>query len=241
MRRVSAVALALALLGLPLPNTSLAAEQAGIAPETVTDYLHAVIEAHRTFYTIHVVERLQKDGMTTAAENWRSKKNTLPLPVQFLMESNELAMKTGARVNYRLITLWPINPLNASIVLTRSSDWIFATLLFSSSSIMSGALTTPRAAKTPAVSVISCQGFIFRSDLTMSAEYRNAAFKDPSSIFRAMRPCSDFGISTPSFPSSACMTRSRSRRNFAIGLSTTPAQRGPDKRMLRAKFEMSIS
>ena len=113
MRRISAVVLAVALLSPSLPTTSLAAEQAGISPETVTDYLHAVIEAHRTFYTIHVVERLQKDGMTTAAENWRAKKNTLPLPVQFLMESNELAMKTGTRVNYRLISLWPINPLNA--------------------------------------------------------------------------------------------------------------------------------
>ena len=30
-----------------------AADLPGIAPETVTDYIHAVIEADRTFYTIH--------------------------------------------------------------------------------------------------------------------------------------------------------------------------------------------
>lgn len=113
MRRISSLALAIVALSLPLQNASLAGEQTGIPPETVTDYIHAVIEADRTFYTIHVVERLQKDGGTAAAENWRAKKNTLPLPAQFLMESSELAAKTGAHVRYRLISLWPINPHNA--------------------------------------------------------------------------------------------------------------------------------
>ena len=41
-----------------------AADQPGVPPETVTDYLHSVIEADRTFYSIHVVERLQKSGGT---------------------------------------------------------------------------------------------------------------------------------------------------------------------------------
>lgn len=90
-----------------------ASEEHGIAPGTVTDYIHAVIESDRTFYTIHVVERLQKGGGSTAAENWRSKNDVLPLPAQFLLESSELAMKTGASVRYRLISLWPINPHNA--------------------------------------------------------------------------------------------------------------------------------
>ncbi len=84
---------------------------AGIPPETVADYVHAVIEADRTFYTVQVVERLQKKGVLVASENWRVA-HTLPLPAQFLMESSELAAKTGTRVRYRLIGLWPINPQN---------------------------------------------------------------------------------------------------------------------------------
>jgi Protein of unknown function (DUF3365) len=90
-----------------------AGEQQGIPPETVADYLHSVIEADRTFYTIHVVERLEKGGGTKAAENWRAKKDVLPLPAQFLIESSELAATTGAKIRYRLISLWPINPINA--------------------------------------------------------------------------------------------------------------------------------
>ncbi len=87
------------------------AAPAGIPPETVADYVHAVIEADRTFYTVHVVERLQKKGKIVASENWRAK-DTLPLPAQFLMESSDLATKTGTRVQYRLIGAWPINPQN---------------------------------------------------------------------------------------------------------------------------------
>lgn len=89
-----------------------AADLPGIAPETVTDYIHAVIEADRTFYTIHVVERMQKQDGAPAAENWRAKKKTLPLPAQFLAEASDLASKTGTKVRYRLISLWPINPQN---------------------------------------------------------------------------------------------------------------------------------
>ena len=84
----------------------------GIPPETVTDYIHAVIEADRTFYTIHVVERMQKQGGSPAAENWRAEKKTLPLPAQFLAEASDLSSKTGTKVRYRLTSLWPINPHN---------------------------------------------------------------------------------------------------------------------------------
>ncbi len=85
--------------------------QVGIPPETVADYVHAVIEADRTFYTIHVVERLQNRGTVIASENWRAE-GALPLPAQFLRESGELAALTGARLRYRLIGLWPINRSN---------------------------------------------------------------------------------------------------------------------------------
>ena len=89
-----------------------AADLPGIPPETVTDYIHAVIESHRTFYTVHVVDRMQKQGGAPAAENWRAEKRTLPLPAQFLAEASDLSSKTETKVRYRLISLWPINPLN---------------------------------------------------------------------------------------------------------------------------------
>jgi Protein of unknown function (DUF3365) len=88
-----------------------AAPPISIPPEAVAEYIHAVIEAERTFYTVHVVERLQAKGVVVASQNWR-KANTLPLPVQFLMESAQLAKTTGAKVQYRLISLLPINPAN---------------------------------------------------------------------------------------------------------------------------------
>lgn len=107
------VATAVALAFSSVSAESKASEsQASISPETVADYLHAVIEADRTFYTIHVVERMQKRGTVVASENWRTA-NTLPLPAQFLRESNELATLTGTKVRYRLIGLWLINPQNA--------------------------------------------------------------------------------------------------------------------------------
>ncbi len=96
-----------------LAKTGQGADLPGIPPEVVADYLHAVIEADRTFYTIHVVERMQKQGGTPASETWRKDKATLPLPAQFLREASELATLTGTRVRYRLMSLWPINPQNA--------------------------------------------------------------------------------------------------------------------------------
>src|SRR5439155_27357152 len=88
-----------------------AGHESGIPAATVADYVHAVIEADRTFYTIHVVERLQAKGVVTATENWRVT-NTLPLPVQFLREVADLATKTGANIDYRLVSLCPIAKKN---------------------------------------------------------------------------------------------------------------------------------
>ena len=89
------------------------ADSPGIPVETVADFLHAVIEADRTFYTVHVVERLQKQGAASASETWRADKTSLPLPAQFLHEASDLASMTGTKVRYRLISIWPINPNNA--------------------------------------------------------------------------------------------------------------------------------
>ena len=81
--------------------------------ETVANYLHAVIEADRDVYTRHVVERLQTKGVVVASENWEQK-NTLPLPAQFLMESGRYIAKKGLGIQYRLISLWPINKRNVA-------------------------------------------------------------------------------------------------------------------------------
>jgi hypothetical protein len=112
MRGLVVIAAAILVVIPFLHDVSRASDLPGISPETVADYIHAVIEADRTFYTIHVVERQQMGGGAVAAENWRAKKNLLPLPAQFLMEASDLATKTGTRVRYRLISLWPINPHN---------------------------------------------------------------------------------------------------------------------------------
>jgi len=112
MKPLVAAACGLLCLSAFLPNVSRASDQ-GIPPETVADYIHAVIEADRTFYTLHVVERLKQSGTVPAAEDWRAKKNILPLPAQFLKESSELGATTGSKVRYRLISLWPINPENS--------------------------------------------------------------------------------------------------------------------------------
>ncbi|MDF0645625.1 MAG: DUF3365 domain-containing protein [Nitrospira sp.] len=113
MRGIVFVAGVIVGLSVLLADRGGASDREGIPPETVADYIHAVIEADRTFYTVHVVERMQKEGGSVAAEDWRAKTNRLPLPAQFLMESSELAAKTGVKVRYRLISLWPINPQNA--------------------------------------------------------------------------------------------------------------------------------
>lgn len=117
--RICALAMIIVFVGSPPRLEAKEPAEMGIPPETVADYLHAVIEADRTFYTIHVVERLQAKGVVVASQNWLHA-NTLPLPAQFLMESNRLATMTGAKIGYRLISLWPINEQNKPA--TQSED-----------------------------------------------------------------------------------------------------------------------
>jgi len=80
---------------------------APIPAEKVADLLHAVIEADRTIYTTHVVERMQEKGITFAAEHWEQR-NALPLPAQFLKLAGRLAAESGIGIRYGLISLWPI-------------------------------------------------------------------------------------------------------------------------------------
>ncbi|MGQ0665645.1 MAG: c-type heme family protein, partial [Nitrospiraceae bacterium] len=85
---------------------------AGIPPEKVADYVHAVIEADRTIYTTHIVNRMQEKGIVSAAEHWEQD-NALPLPAQFLQHSGRLVAESGRGIRYRLIGLSPIYQRNA--------------------------------------------------------------------------------------------------------------------------------
>lgn len=86
-------------------------ESAAVPVETVVDYIYAVLSSDRTFYTVHVVERMQQRGVIDSSERWRSE-SALPLPAQFVQESSSLAALSGVKVRYRLISLHPINKLS---------------------------------------------------------------------------------------------------------------------------------
>ncbi len=87
------------------PNT-------GIPIRVVADYLHAVLQADRTFYTQHVVERMEAMLIVNSSEKWREER-TLPLPAQFFKESSRGLQVRGKPFRYRLVSLWPINQENA--------------------------------------------------------------------------------------------------------------------------------
>ncbi len=109
-----AVIAAIAALVTPIvPAIEKSVEPAtGVPPRIVADYLHAVIMAHRHFYTIHIANRLLQEGVVEVSENWQATKS-LPLPVQVIQETSEIAELTGTRVRYHLISQWPINKANA--------------------------------------------------------------------------------------------------------------------------------
>jgi len=84
----------------------------GIPIRVVADYLHGVLQADRTFYAQHVVERMEAMLIVNATENWREDR-TLPLPAQFFKESSRGLQVRGKPFRYRLVSLWPINQENA--------------------------------------------------------------------------------------------------------------------------------
>ncbi len=83
----------------------------GVPPEVVANYLHAVIQADRTLYTTHVVERMQDNGIVMATEGWK-RRNGLPLPAQMLLLSGLKVEEEGSGLKYRLASLWPIYEKN---------------------------------------------------------------------------------------------------------------------------------
>jgi hypothetical protein len=111
MKSTTSLTVILAIVLYLFPVTGHAADVPGVPPEKVADYIHAVIEGHRAFYTAHVVERLEEQGGIKVDGEWRTHKKTLPLPVQFVTESSNM-FSTFSGLRYRLISLWPINPKN---------------------------------------------------------------------------------------------------------------------------------
>jgi hypothetical protein len=53
-------------------GSGLAGKESALVPaETVVDYIHAVLTSDRTFYTVHVVEGMQRRGVIESSEQWR--------------------------------------------------------------------------------------------------------------------------------------------------------------------------
>jgi hypothetical protein len=84
-----------------------------VAPEVVADYVHAILEADRTVYAKHIVNRLQNENIIYASENWWEE-NTLLLPAQFLLNASDLIKNMRLGLDYKLISLWPINLHNGA-------------------------------------------------------------------------------------------------------------------------------
>ena len=104
-------ALSLFLSGDIRGEVALPGAQGGIPAEVVAEYVYAIVQADRTLYTTHVVERMQELGVTIATEHWK-KDGTLPLPAQMLSMGGEEVEGQGTNLRIRLTSLWPINKAN---------------------------------------------------------------------------------------------------------------------------------
>ncbi len=108
----AAIGIAAAAIGAAVTLASAARPvEQGMPMERAADYVHAVIDADRTTYTKHVVNRLQlEDKVIGASEHFREEK-TLPLPAQMLRMAAQLVAERGA-FRYALISDAAINKSN---------------------------------------------------------------------------------------------------------------------------------
>lgn len=117
-RLFSRIAIMATITALAVPIASATDKNAlgpmSVPAKVVADLLHAVIMAHRNFYTTHVVNPLLQEGIVDVSENWREKK-ALPLPVHLLQATSEMAELAGPDLHYHLISQWPINKANAPV------------------------------------------------------------------------------------------------------------------------------
>jgi hypothetical protein len=86
-------------------------EQLLIAPEVVADYVHSVLESDRTVYAKYIVNRLTEKKVLTVKENWM-KEDALMLPAQFMLNASAVREKSLRGLDFKLISLWPINDKN---------------------------------------------------------------------------------------------------------------------------------
>ena len=82
-----------------------------VAAERVAEFIHSVLEADRTLYTTHVVQRMQESDVVRADEAWK-RETALPLPAQMLALSGLRVKSGGSGLEYRLVSLWPIYEKN---------------------------------------------------------------------------------------------------------------------------------
>ncbi len=88
-----------------------AGETVGVPPEVVAEYIHAIIQADRTIYSTHVVDRLQDLKIPVAVEEWKAR-GTLPLPAQMLQMAGQEVQGLGLGLRVRLASLGPIYKKN---------------------------------------------------------------------------------------------------------------------------------
>lgn len=88
-----------------------AGETAGIPPEVVAEYIHAIIQAERTLYATHIVERLQELKIIVASEEWKER-GALPLPAQMVQMAGQEIQGLGLGLRIRLASLGPIYEKN---------------------------------------------------------------------------------------------------------------------------------
>src|SRR5215217_2439985 len=107
-----------ALCALPLGGLAEQSPQseapAGIPPHVVAAYVYALVQADRTLYTTHVVERMEELGKAVATEEWK-KQGAMPLPVQMLLMAAEDIKGQGMNLQIRLASLSPINKANGPL------------------------------------------------------------------------------------------------------------------------------
>jgi hypothetical protein len=82
-----------------------------VAPEVVADYVHSVLDADRTVYAKYIVNRLEEQGQLHTKEKWENDPSAM-LPAQFLLNSAKAIRSKKLGLNFRLISLYPINPQN---------------------------------------------------------------------------------------------------------------------------------
>ncbi len=107
---VSSILLAM-LFPLALTHGGESEDSFNLPPNIVADFIHSVIQADRTLYTTHIVERLEKHKVVTAQEYWKQTKS-LPLPAQMLLLSGLQVKQQGTGLQFRLAALRPIYEKN---------------------------------------------------------------------------------------------------------------------------------